>query len=193
MSHLITMTQLTTIQQSPPRILAINPGTHDMGYAVLDAGELLYNRVHTFTRHKTGLSTLAEGQRLVQALIDAFNPTILVIENAVHTQTEHSSLRDMLVEEIVQLGVRRGLHIFSYAPATVKKAITGDETASRSKVAETIMHLWYQHLEPYLDTDDAEENIYWEQMFDAVALGVVAHYDITGQHLPHPLVTAYAL
>lgn len=181
------------MQQSPLRILAIKPDTPTMGYAVLDAGELLYSRVHTFTRRKTGLSTLDEGQRLVHALIETFHPTLLVIENALHTQAERASLRHMLMEEITRLATERGLEIFSYAPTTVKKAITGDETASRSTVAEIIVRLWYHHLEPHLYTDTPDEDLYWENMFDAVALGVVAHYDLTGQPLPHPLVTAFAL
>ena len=187
------MTQLTTTQHTPLRILAIKPGTHDTGYAVFDAGELLYSRVHTFTRRQTGYSTLTEAQRLVHALINTFNPTILVIENALLTHAERSSLGHMLMEEITRLAAWRGLEIFSYAPTTVKKAITGDDTASRSKVAEIIVHLWYHHLEQYLDTDDPEQDTYWKNMFDAVALGIVAHYDVTGQRLPHPLVIASEL
>ncbi|MDP3779321.1 MAG: crossover junction endodeoxyribonuclease RuvC [bacterium] len=187
------MTDPTTIQHIPLRILAINPGTHNMGYAVLDAGELLYNRVHTFTRRKTGLSTLAEGRRFVNALIEAFNPTVFVIENAFHTQAERSSLLHALVDEITRVAGQRGLKVFPYTPATVKKAITGVETASTRKVAETIVRLWYHRLGEYLHTDAPEQDTYWENMFDAVALGVVAHYEVTGQKLPHPLVTASEL
>src|SRR5712691_2759467 len=146
MRNRITMTPFPSIHDSPLRILAIKPGTHDLGYAVFDAGELLYSRVHTFTRRKTGLSTLAEGQRLVHALISTFNPTILVIENGLLTHAERASLGHMLMEEITQLAAWRGLAIFSYAPTTVKHAITGDATASRSTVAEIIVRLWYHHL-----------------------------------------------
>ena len=181
------------MQHIPPRILAIKPDIPNTGYAVLDAGELLYSRVHTFTRGKTGHSTLAEGRQLVRALIDAFNPTILVIENALHTQAERASLRHMLGEEITRLAALNGLQVFSYTPATVKQAITGDATASTKRVAETIVRLWYHHLEPDLPTDAPEEHHCWEPMFDAVALGVVAYYDVTGQQLPHPLVTAFEL
>lgn len=190
MSPLITMIQPPIMEHIPLRILAIRLDIPNTGYAVLDAGELLYSRVHTFIRRKTGRSTLDEGQRLVHALIDAFNPTILVLENAFHTQAKRAALRNMLGEEIIRLAAGKGLQILSYAPVTVKQAITGDETASRSKVTETIVHLWYHHMEQYLHPDTPDQHTYWEPMFDAVALGVVAHYDVTGQHLPHPLVTA---
>lgn len=178
------------MHQSPLRILAIHPGTHDMGYAVLDAGELLDNHVHPLTRRKARQSTLAEGQRLVHALIETFDPTFLIIENASHTHADRVSLGHMLDAEIARLVAVTGLHIVSYAPATVKRAITGDMTASTRKVAKMIVHLWYHHLEPYLHTDVPEVHRCWEQMFDAVALGVVAHYDLTKQPLPHPLATA---
>jgi len=61
----------------------------------------------------------------------------------------------------------------SYAPSTVKKYICGNGRASKEEVARVIVAK-YSELKVYLTQDRAWKEKYHQNMFDAVALGMLA-------------------
>jgi hypothetical protein len=54
----------------------------------------------------------------------------------------------------------------------VKKMICGRGDATKREVAETLIRQRYPYLEKYLTTDLRTRERYWQNMFDAVALGL---------------------
>jgi crossover junction endodeoxyribonuclease RuvC len=123
----------------PLRILALDPGTHEMGYAVLEGSELIYFGVHTFPRGLPSPALLAEGTRFVTALITTYTPTLCVIEKTGSIQSARTSLLHVLVVELQRTARQQGLHVATYAPTTVKKAITGFGAATKREVARTLI------------------------------------------------------
>jgi len=63
--------------------------------------------------------------------------------------------------------------VLSFAPNTVKKYITGNGRASKAEVAKVIISK-YPELKVYLTQDRAWKERYHQNMFDAVALGIMA-------------------
>jgi hypothetical protein len=61
----------------------------------------------------------------------------------------------------------------------VKYIIVGDEAAPRRQVAETLVRQGYPYLAKYLTTDLRTHERYWENMFDALALGLTAYEELT--------------
>jgi crossover junction endodeoxyribonuclease RuvC len=156
------------------KILAIDPGTRAMGIALLEGEKLVYHAVLTIRKGKTPHETLAEARRLILRLIADFKPNMLAIEKTFFANNRNSAILNVLADEIKAIGKRKGLEVVCYAPSTVKKFITGDGRASKLEVAKVVI-AQYPELKVYLNQDRKWKEAYHLNMFDAVALGIMAH------------------
>lgn len=154
------------------KILAIDPGTREMGVAVLQDGKLLYHGVETVKNEKSPHETLKEGRRIILRLINDFKPQVLVVEKTFFANNRNSALLNVFFDEIKAVGKRKGLKVVSYAPNTVKKHICGNGRANKEEVAKVIVSM-YPELKVYISQDRKWKEAYHHNMFDAVALGVV--------------------
>ena len=154
------------------KILAIDPGTREMGVAFLEGGKLIYHGVKVIKKRKSPHEVLKEGRKIVLRLIKDFKPKALVIEKAFFANNRSAALLNVLVDEINAIGRRKGLKVISFAPSTVKKAICGNGRASKKEVARVIVSK-YPELKVYLTQDRAWKELYHQNMFDAVALGMM--------------------
>ncbi|MFH1970879.1 MAG: crossover junction endodeoxyribonuclease RuvC [Patescibacteria group bacterium] len=154
------------------RILAIDPGTRNIGVAVLQNGKLLYHGVQVIRGRKSPHETLREGRRIILRLIKDFRPQTLAVEKAYfrNNKNRYSSLLNIFVDEIFALGKRKRLRIIGYAPSTVKKVICGNGRASKQEVARAVITR-FPELKVYLTQDRAWKESYHQHMFDAVAVG----------------------
>jgi len=154
------------------KILAIDPGTREMGIAFLEEGKLIYHGVKVIGKKKTPSEALKEGRRIILRLIKDFKPGALVLEKAFFANNQSAALLNVFVDEIKAIGRRKGLKVMSFAPSTVKKAICGNSRASKKEVARVIISK-YPELKVYLTQDRAWKEEYHQNMFDAVALGMM--------------------
>jgi crossover junction endodeoxyribonuclease RuvC len=143
-----------------------------MGIAFLEKGKLIYHGVKTIKRGKSPHETLKEGRKIVLRLIRDFKPKVIVIEKAFFANNRNAALLNVLVDEIKAIGKRKRLKLLSYAPSTVKKAICGNGRASKKEVARVIVSK-YPELKVYLTQDRTWKEQYHQNMFDAVALGMM--------------------
>jgi len=67
---------------------------------------------------------------------------------------------------------RKGLKVLSFVASTVKKAICGNGWARKKEVAKVVVAK-YPELKVYLTQDRAWKEKYHQNMFDAVALGMI--------------------
>jgi len=79
---------------------------------------------------------------------------------------------NIFVDEIKAIARRKKLQFLSYAPSTVKKFICGNGRASKKEVARVIVSK-FPELKVYLTQDRAWKERYHQNMFDAVALGMM--------------------
>ncbi|MEM2146703.1 MAG: crossover junction endodeoxyribonuclease RuvC [Candidatus Jordarchaeaceae archaeon] len=156
------------------KILAIDPGTREMGIAFLENGKPIYYGVKVIKKKKSPNETLREGRRIILRLIKDFKPNVLVIEKSFFVNNRNASLLNVFVDEIKAIGKRKRLKVLSFAPSTVKKFICGNGRASKKEVARAIVSK-YPELKVFLTQDRAWKEEYHQNMFDAVALGVVAN------------------
>jgi Holliday junction resolvasome RuvABC endonuclease subunit len=154
------------------KILAIDPGTREMGVAFMEEGKLIYHGVKAIKRKKSPHETLKEGRKIILRLIKDFEPTVLVVEKSFFFNNRNSSLLNVFVDEIRTVGKRKGLKVASFAPNTVKKFICGNGRASKKEVARVIVSK-YPELKVYLTQDRAWKELYHQNMFDAVALAMM--------------------
>lgn len=155
------------------RILAIDPGTHLMGIAFLDDGKLIYHTVKVIPKGKSPQKTLGRAREAVRRVIDDFEPNLVAVERTFFSQNRNSALLNVLFDEIRSLARRRDLAFVSFAPSTVKKYTCGDGHASKKQVA-TVVVSRYPELKVYLTQNRGWKETFHQNMFDAVALGILA-------------------
>lgn len=154
------------------KILAIDPGTREMRIAFLDGGKLIYHGVKIVKKRKSPHETLKEGRKIVLRLIKDFRPNTLVVEKAFFANNRNAALLNVLVDEIKAIVKRKILKVLSYAPSTIKKYICGNGRARKEEMARIIVSK-YPELKVYLTQDRAWKERYHQNMFDAVALGMM--------------------
>jgi len=154
------------------KVLAIDPGTREMGIAFLDKGNLIYYGVKTIKRSKSPHETLKEGRRTILRLIKDFKPKVLVVEKAFFANNRNVALLNIFFDEIMAIGRRKKLKVLSFVPSTVKKQICGNGRATKREVARVIVSK-FPELKVYLTQDRAWKERYHQNMFDAVALGMM--------------------
>ena len=64
-------------KKSPTKILAVDPGTHYLGIALLENGRPVYYGVKSIENRAISAATLREGKRLIRRFIDDFQPDVL--------------------------------------------------------------------------------------------------------------------
>ena len=160
------------MKKNHSRILAIDPGTRAMGIAFLDDSKLIYHGVKTIKKGKSPQETLKTGKRIILRLIEDFRPNTLVVEKAFFANNRNATLLNVLVDEIKLIAQRKRLKVLSFAPNTVKKQICGYGRASKMDVARVIVSK-FPELKVYLTQDRDWKERYHQNMFDAVALGMM--------------------
>jgi len=166
-------------KEKAPRILAIDPGTRKMGIAILEGKELIYSAVKVLKRRTVPHELLEEAKRTILRLIDDFRPEVLAVEKPFFFQYKRLRLLSTLVEEIETLGRKRKLRVFAYFPKTVRKLITGDGNATKEQVA-CVLASRCPDLTIYLRQDRIWKEKHWQNMFDAVAVGLTCLYKEVG-------------
>ena len=95
------------------------------------------------------------------------------MERAFFGKSCSSSLLNVLVDKIEDIGRGERLRVMSYAPTTVRKFICGNGWADKKALSEIIVSR-YPELKVYLTQDKAWKERHHQNMFDAVALGLMA-------------------
>jgi len=167
---------IKTMSKHKSKILAIDPGTREMGIALLEGEKLIYHGVMEIRNgSKSPHEKLREGRKIILRLIKDFKPHILVVEKAFFANNRTASLLNVFVDEIIAISKRKNLKVISYAPTTVRKFICGDGRADKRTQSEVIVSK-FPELKVYLTQDRAWKEAYHQNMFDAVALGLMVLY-----------------
>ena len=154
-----------------PTILAVDPGSRELGIAVLRGQELLYYRVKTITRRKIPSSVLEIATLFIDRLIENFQPRYLAIEKMSIMQ-QNSALLAILVEQIKAIAEAENLIVREYSPAFVRNELCQSEKATKKDVAEVLAKR-YPEFVRYSHRRKLWEREYYAKIFDSVALGVV--------------------
>ena len=153
------------------KILAIDPGTREMGVAVLEDSNLLDYSVKTFRHRGNPKLLLAQVDKLITRLITEAKPDVLAIEKNMFSQIQQNYLLTLAVAKIKAVAKRMKVEVREYAPNTVRKVVCNDGTAKKRELARAVA-LRYPELKVYLDSDKKWKQRYWQNLFDAVAVAL---------------------
>ena len=164
---------------NPIKILAIDPGTKQIGIAMLSDGELLYYGVKTIRTRSSPGEVLKQAQYIVSRLIADYEPQYLAIEKTFIIQ-KSAALLNVVADEIKATAKREGLMVFEYAPLLVRKLICKTEKATK-KGAARIIALSFPELTRFVQRQSKWETLYYANMLDAVAVGLVCFEELSSK------------
>lgn len=155
------------------RVLAIAPGARHLGLAVLEGDELVWFGVKPFGGRKTVRELLARAERCLERVVAVYRPSVLAIEEPFYAQARLSPLVRSLAAWAKRWGRKRGFRIATYLPTTVKDQLAPAKKTRQALADAMVRRYWFL----YHRAKPGRTRHYWQQMFDAVALGVAAAAD----------------
>jgi len=151
------------------RILGIDPGTRVCGYGVIevdgpDVRALDFGVVRP--RDPALPARLAAIHRGLATIIERFEPDVAVIEGAFFGKNARSALKIGEGRGVALLVAAQGsIEVVEYAPASVKKAVTGNGRAQKAQVQQMVRILL--NLKELPEPEDAA---------DALAIALCHHH-----------------
>ena len=142
------------------RILGIDPGSHIMGWAVIESADSSYRHVYSGVINSKGIPDVP--QRLwfiykeVTAIIDTYKPESAAIETVFFSKNQKSSF--VLVQTATSAmlaALNKGLSVHEYQPMVIKKAIAGYGRAEKDQVQFMVKRLLNIKESLLLDRSDA--------------------------------------
>ena len=77
----------------------------------------------------------------------------------------------MVIKQIQNLAEKNGIRHYEYDPRAVRKVICNDGNATKKRVSEVLI-TYFPELIPYMKSDKVWVIKYYQNMFDAVAVGM---------------------
>lgn len=163
------------LTQTSPVILAIDPGTRELGFAVFQGETLLYYGVKTVTNRKAPSQVLETITGFIKGLIEKYEPTMLAIEKMFITQ-KNSALLYVAAEQVKAVAKEGKISIWEQSPSAIRKRLCKTGRATKREVTKLIAD-HYPELARYYNRTKHWEIEYYANLFDAVAVGLVCFED----------------
>ena len=157
------------------RILGIDPGTNNLGYAVIEVRDrklyVLVHGVFRLQRMSTHQDKLHQIFLKIQRIIDSYNPKEMAIEAPFYGKNVQSMLKLGRAQGVaIAAALNKELEVQEYSPKKIKVAVTGKGNASKEQVAAMVGQLCSNEIE--LDLLDAT---------DALATAICHHFAVVTQ------------
>ena len=162
-------------------ILGIDPGTKEMGLAVLRGAELLAYGVRTLRNGSRPYDVIGQARRIVLAAIEKHTPRVVAIEEPLMLPTKRAAILLVIAQELRGRAEELGLEVVELSPATIRERVTGNPGATKIEVAEALVGSGFEQLRGLIPQRPKRAALglrprdkYWLHMFDALALSLAA-------------------
>lgn len=160
-------------------VLGIDPGTKEMGLAVLRGEELLAYGVRTLRNGTRPYEVVGQARRIVLATIEKHEPQVVAIEEPFNLPTKRSHLMNVIADELRGRAEEMGLEVVELSPCAIRERVTGNPRATKIDVAEALVDKGFEQLRDLIPKRPKRAALglrprdkYWLHMFDALALAV---------------------
>jgi Holliday junction resolvasome RuvABC endonuclease subunit len=162
-------------------ILGIDPGTKEMGLAVLRDGVLLAYGVRTLRNGTRPHDIIGQARRIALAAIEKYAPQVVAIEEPIVLPTKRAAVMSVIAQELRARAEELSLDVVELSPAAIREQVVGNPRATKIEVAETLIRGGFDQLRSLVPKRPARAALglrprdkYWLHMFDALALAVAA-------------------
>lgn len=160
-------------------ILGIDPGTKEMGLAVLRGRELLAYGVRTLRNGEKPYDLIGQARRTVLSTIEKHAPQIVAIEAPLMLPTKRAALMSVIAQELRGRTEELSIEVVELSPNAIREAVVGNPRATKIEVAETLVRGGFDQLRTLVPRRPARSALglrprdkYWLHMFDALALAI---------------------
>ena len=160
-------------------ILGIDPGTKEMGLAVLRGPELLYFGVRTLRNGTRPHDVIGQARRIVLATIEMHEPNIVAIEEPLMLPTKRAAVLSVIAQELRGRAEELDLKVVELSPSAIRERVTGNPRATKIDVAEALVRGGFDQLRDLIPKRPARSALgtrprdkYWLHMFDALGLAL---------------------
>lgn len=151
-------------------ILAIDPGTRELGYAVI-AGRKLVDYGVVPLRRIPKDQRLAVAKSRIAELVKTHRPGTLVVEKTYRHPVPWLNDLHRITLAARRLARARRIGFFTYAPQAVRQTVAGNGKAKKPEAAVVVAHRFPQ-LRLLLAQDRRWKERYWLNALDAAGLGL---------------------
>ena len=169
----ITLTFMT----QPKTILGIDPGTKEMGIAVLRGSQLLAYGVHTLRNGERPYDLIGQARRIVLGYIAEHTPQVVAIEAPLMLPTKRAAILSVIAQELHGRARELNLEVREITPQEVRQRVVGNPHATKIDVAEALVRQGFEELRELIPKRPARAALglrpkdrYWLHMFDALGL-----------------------
>lgn len=160
-------------------ILGIDPGTREMGYAVIHGRRLLAFGVATLRNGTRPHDVIGQARKVVLELIQQHGPDVVAIEEPLPIPTRRGSLLQVIAQEVHERAKELGADVVEISPQAARELVVGNPKANKFEVAEKLVAMRFPQLKEKIPRRPARAALglrprdkYWLHMFDALALAV---------------------
>ena len=158
-------------------ILGIDPGTKEMGFAVLRGKELLAFGVRTLRNGTRPHDVVGQARRVVLDLVARYAPAVVAIEEPLMIATKRAAVMSVIVQELRGRAEELGAIVEELSPREIREKVVGNSEATKIEVAEALVRDGFDQLAALIPRRPARAALglrprdkYWLHMFDALAL-----------------------
>ncbi|MBP6965784.1 MAG: crossover junction endodeoxyribonuclease RuvC [Armatimonadetes bacterium] len=163
----------------PRTILGIDPGTKEMGAALIRGRELIAFGVHTLRNGSRPRDIIDQARRIVLSYIREYIPAIVGIEKPLLFPTKRAALVSVIVQELRARSHELGLGVLELSARQARQIVVGDPNARKLDVAQAIVGMGFEDLRSKLPKEPPHPVLgyksrdrYWLHMFDALAIAL---------------------
>lgn len=152
------------------KLLAVDPGSRELGLAVFDRDELRYYAVSGLAKRKPEGEVPVEAARIICTLIREHQPFKLALVQplVIHPAAERLA---HVIRRVKRLARDEGFPLQIRSPKSIRQFICSSERATKKETVERLCAI-YPELARYGEGRSQWEKLYYEPMFNAVALGL---------------------
>ena len=151
------------------RMLALDLGIKEMGYALLDDEILIRYGVKNFKK-KVKKETVPGVD-----LIRTYKPRVLILGKLSHSYRKGNPMLKRRTNKIKQFAIKQRIRVHEIEPASATKSLMKDGKPTKFNAAAHITAL-YPELSSYLPQKGrilwTSKDLYWMNMFDALTLAL---------------------
>ena len=160
-------------------ILGIDPGTREMGLAVIRGPELLSYGVRTLRNGTRPHDVIGQARRYVLAEIEKHAPEVVAIEAPFNLPTKRAHLLNVIDDELRGRAEELGLTVVALSPSAIRDRVARNPRATKIDVAEVLVANCFPQLRELIPRRPRRAALglrprdkYWLHMFDALGLAL---------------------
>jgi RNase H-fold protein (predicted Holliday junction resolvase) len=161
------------MQNTVKTILAISPGTRELGVAVVANNKLLFYAVKNITNRKTKRAILQKVTKILNQLILDYEISVLAIKQ-IESFYPNGDFLLATVDHIKKLAKQLKLTLYQYSSKEVYRIVCNDNKVTSQDIAKYLTAQYFELAKHINQTKRYSwKTNYYSRLFFAIALGLV--------------------